>query len=141
LGLICFSEVSSVRTRWCCSCWLALIALCEESERVHLPNEVGHASPSAEPKTNHQHPHHHEGVDNIHGGPAWHEKRRLLCSILPEKQYSNKLSANKLRLLTTFFDKICICDRHVVELFEREGVKPAQISGLSTTHRLQHITK
>lgn len=50
---------------------LALVALGEETERVDLPDEVGHAGPAAEPKAHNQDPSHHEGVDHVHGRPAW----------------------------------------------------------------------
>lgn len=50
---------------------LALVALGEESERVNLPNEVGHAGPTTKPKPDHKNPNHNEGIEHIHCSPAW----------------------------------------------------------------------
>jgi len=73
----------------CCHCWwrwrLALVALGKEPKIVNLLDEVGHAGPSSKPKPNHQNPHHNKCIEHIHCSPAWHKERRLLCSILQNK--------------------------------------------------------
>ena len=72
----------------------ALVALGEEAEGVHLPHEVGHARPSAEPEADHQHPPHHEGVHRVHRRPAWQEQGRLLGGILqPQPRRRTMLNA------------------------------------------------
>ncbi|RWW62398.1 hypothetical protein BHE74_00030472 [Ensete ventricosum] len=62
----------------------ALVALGEEPEGVDLPDEVGHAGPSAEPEADDEHPPHHEGVHHVHPRPARQEEGRLLRSILQD---------------------------------------------------------
>ena len=71
---------------------LALIAFGEESERVDLPNEVRHASPSSKPEPDHEYPRHHKGVQCVHSDPARHEERRLLRRILQRKRNFQCLS-------------------------------------------------
>ncbi|BAS83226.1 Os03g0244650, partial [Oryza sativa Japonica Group] len=60
----------------------ALVALGEEPERVDLADEVGHAGPAAEPEADHQHPRHHERVDDERARPSPHEPRRRLHGVL-----------------------------------------------------------
>jgi len=69
---------------WCRGCWwlCTLVALGKEPEGVDLLHEVGHARPSSESKSSHQHPDHHKHVHCIHPSPAWQEKGWLLCCIL-----------------------------------------------------------
>lgn len=74
---------------------LALVALGEKPKSVNLPDKVGDAGPSSKPKPNHKDPYHNEGIEDIHCRPAWHEERRLLCSILRNK-------SNTLNFMTGF---------------------------------------
>lgn len=60
----------------------ALVALGEEPKGVDLPDEVGHAGPSAESEADDEHPSHHQGVHHVHSRPARQEEWGLLRSIL-----------------------------------------------------------
>ena len=80
---------------WCCHnfwCWWrALVAFGKKPKCVNLPYEVGHAGPSSKPKSNYKNPYHNECIEDIHCSPAWHEERRLLCSILQNLKEKKKL--------------------------------------------------
>lgn len=73
----------------------ALVALGEEPERVDLADEVGHAGPAAEPEADHQHPRHHERVDDERARPSPHEPRRRLHGVL---QFSIQTKDSQFRL-------------------------------------------
>ena len=60
----------------------ALVALGEEAEGVDLAHEVGHAGPAAEAEADHQHPRHHERVDDVRPRPPPHQPRRRLHRVL-----------------------------------------------------------
>lgn len=60
----------------------ALVALGEEAEGVDLADKVGHARPAAEAEADHQHPRHHEGVDDVSACPPSGEPRRPLHGVL-----------------------------------------------------------
>lgn len=83
---------------WCCHnfwCWWrALVAFGKKPKCVNLPYEVGHAGPSSKPKSNYKNPYHNECIEDIHCSPAWHEERRLLCSILQNEKNKIKTLDN-----------------------------------------------
>lgn len=67
---------SSSRRRW------ALVALGEEAEGIDLVDEVGHAGPTAQPESHHQHPPDHEHVQQVGSDPTSGEPRRRLDGVL-----------------------------------------------------------
>lgn len=50
--------------------WGALIALGEQSKCVNLADEIGHASPATEPKSDHKNPHNHKAIDCVMSHPS-----------------------------------------------------------------------
>ena len=60
----------------------ALVALGEEAEGVDLLHEVGNAGPATEAEADHQHPRHHERVDDVRPRPPPHQPRRRLHRVL-----------------------------------------------------------
>lgn len=73
----------------------ALVALGEEAEGVDLVDEVGDARPPAEAEADHQHPRHHERVDDERARPSPHEPRRRLHGVL---QFSIQTKDSQFRL-------------------------------------------
>ena len=95
----CKTKRVALVTRWRCrrgQGWermgLALVALGKEPKCVDLLDEVGHASPPTEPKSDHQNPHHYKCIHHIHSSPAWHKRWQLLRSILTNNMSIGQVS-------------------------------------------------
>lgn len=74
---------------WCW--WFALIAFGKEPKGVNLFDEVCHAGPPSESKSNDKYPHHNKCVHHVHCGPAREEERRFLRCILHERGWKGLL--------------------------------------------------
>ena len=72
----------------------ALVAFGEEAKCVDLVDEVGHASPTPEPESHHQHPTHHECVDRVRANPPPHKPRRGLHCVLQSAAKDVLVSSN-----------------------------------------------
>lgn len=74
--------------------WGALVALGEEAKSVDLVDEVGHASPTPEPESHHQHPTHHKCVDRVRANPPPDKPRRWLHCVLHSATKDVLVSSN-----------------------------------------------
>lgn len=106
--------------RWWQPRRLALVAFGKEAKSVNLPDEIGHTSPSSEPKSNHKYPYHNEGIYDIHCSPAWHEEGRLLCSIL--KNTHQFKQTNQLKTSKCFFSSNTQCSNVFFYAFRTQNI-------------------